>query len=127
MNYQQSLDYLNSFINYEKNLHEISPTLFLLDRVERLLLAMGGPQKNLKFVHVAGSKGKGSTCVMVANILKCQGYRVGLYTSPHLNNVRERIRILEKRTAGSIADELFPDAISQADMADVISSLQNIL
>jgi dihydrofolate synthase / folylpolyglutamate synthase len=127
MNYQHSLEYLNSFINYEKNLHEISPTQFRLDRMERLLLAMGDPQKNLKFVHVAGSKGKGSTCVMVANILKCQGYRVGLYTSPHLHNVRERIRILEKRPAGVSADELFPDAISQAEMAEVISSLEPIL
>lgn len=127
MNFQEALDYLNSYINYEKNLHEISPTLFRLERVQRVLQAIGEPQKKLRFVHVAGTKGKGSTCAMVANILKHQGYRVGLFTSPHINNVRERIRILEKGKIGGGSDDIFPDAISEADVLSVVQALKDKL
>src|SRR5262245_57082500 len=123
MNYSQAIEYLNSYINYEKNLHEISPTFFRLERVQRLLQAIGEPQKKLKFVHVAGTKGKGSTCALVANILKHQGYRVGLFTSPHINSVRERIRVLEKGKIGGGSDDIFPDEIPEADMANVIDAL----
>lgn len=57
---------------------------------------LGSPQQGLPVLHIAGSKGKGSTCAFVANILCAAGYKTGLYTSPHLVDVRERIRILQK-------------------------------
>ena len=57
---------------------------------------MGNPQQNLRVVHIAGSKGKGSTCAFMANILKEAGFKTGLYTSPHLVDLRERIRILQR-------------------------------
>ncbi len=66
---------------------------FKLDRMRALLAAMGDPQESVKFVHVAGTVGKGSTCAMIANVLTECGYTVGLYTSPHFVDVRERIAI----------------------------------
>jgi dihydrofolate synthase/folylpolyglutamate synthase len=63
--------------------------------MRRLLRLLGNPHQCLRAVHIAGSKGKGSTCVFAANILKEAGFSVGLYTSPHLMDVRERIRILQ--------------------------------
>lgn len=64
-----------------------------LQRIRTLLHALGDPQKALKFVHVAGTNGKGSTCAYLASILGCAGYRVGLCTSPFLEDFRERIQV----------------------------------
>ena len=64
-----------------------------LDNIRTLLETLGNPHKDLKAVHVAGTNGKGSTCAMIASILMEAGYRVGLYTSPHLVSPRERIRV----------------------------------
>jgi dihydrofolate synthase/folylpolyglutamate synthase len=64
-----------------------------LDNTRRLLAAAGDPQLRLRFLHVAGTNGKGSTCAMMDSILRVAGYRTGLYTSPHLVDFRERIRL----------------------------------
>ena len=64
-----------------------------LERTRELLRRVGDPQKKLKFVHVAGSNGKGSTCAMLANILQLSGYRVGMYISPYIQEFCERIQI----------------------------------
>lgn len=64
-----------------------------LDRTLDLLKACNNPEKSLKSIQIVGTNGKGSTSAIIANILKCAGYKVGLYTSPHLNRVNERIRI----------------------------------
>lgn len=64
-----------------------------LDRVEEALRLRGSPQRGLRFVHVAGSNGKGSVSAMVERALRAAGYRTGLYTSPHLHRFVERIRI----------------------------------
>ena len=61
--------------------------------MQHLLARLGNPQKELKCVHVAGTNGKGSTCALLASILQRAGYRTGLYTSPHLTDFSERIRI----------------------------------
>jgi dihydrofolate synthase/folylpolyglutamate synthase len=66
---------------------------FDLERMRTLLKRLGSPQDQFKSVHVAGTKGKGSTCAMIASMLQACGYKVGLYTSPHLTDVRERIQI----------------------------------
>lgn len=66
---------------------------FSLDRMNDLLRRMGEPQKKIRAVHIAGTKGKGSTATMLAQMLDRCGYRVGLYTSPHICDVRERISI----------------------------------
>lgn len=64
-----------------------------LERIRTLLHAQGDPQKELKFVHVAGTNGKGSVCAYLASVLRCAGYRVGLCTSPFLEDFRERIQV----------------------------------
>ncbi|MBI3468224.1 MAG: bifunctional folylpolyglutamate synthase/dihydrofolate synthase [Planctomycetes bacterium] len=64
-----------------------------LDRMRELLQHLGSPQQQLKIVHVAGTKGKGSTSAMIASILTAAGYRAGLYTSPHLDRLEERVQI----------------------------------
>lgn len=72
---------------------------FRLDRMQAMLEALGNPQDSLRCVHVAGTKGKGSTCEMTAASLEACGFTVGVYTSPHLVDVRERIRINRKPIA----------------------------
>ena len=64
-----------------------------LDRTEQLFNICQNPQKNFYSIQVIGTNGKGSTSAMMANICKNAGYKVGLYTSPHLNRINERIRI----------------------------------
>ena len=64
-----------------------------LERIESLLKKLGNPEKNLKCIHVAGTNGKGSVCAMLHSVLMDAGYKVGLYTSPHLKKFNERIRI----------------------------------
>lgn len=91
----EAVAYLRDRVNVEA----VRPTsidpakAFRLDRVAALLEALGNPQADFKSVHVAGSKGKGSVCEMVAAGLGGCGHAVGLFTSPHLMDVRERIRV----------------------------------
>ena len=70
--------------------HGIKPGL---DRTQALLSALGDPQRTFPAIHVAGTNGKGSTAAMLAALLASQGYRVGLYTSPHLVDFSERIQV----------------------------------
>ena len=89
--YEQALAYWYGRINYEQT--PPCPDDFRLERMRALLRALGEPQARLRIVHVAGSKGKGSTSAMIAGILQRAGYRVGLFTSPHLTRVEERFQI----------------------------------
>ncbi|MDI6781709.1 MAG: folylpolyglutamate synthase/dihydrofolate synthase family protein [bacterium] len=98
MNYKQSIAYL-------ENLQQFGIQLGL-ERVIRLLELMGNPHKGLKYIHVAGTNGKGSTVAFLASILKHSGYSVGVYTSPHLIRFNERITIHnESFLAEQISDE----------------------
>lgn len=83
-----------SVTNYEsaKRLRYNADT-FNLDRMGELLDQVGNPHKKLAAVHIAGTKGKGSTCIMLTEMLLANAYKVGLYTSPHILNLRERIRV----------------------------------
>lgn len=94
MDYSQAEEYLNSFINYENipGISYASPDYSLL-HIEELLHRMGDPHLAAKTVHIAGTKGKGSVAAMIAQVLKASGYATGLYTSPHLHSLRERIRV----------------------------------
>src|SRR3989442_2948852 len=88
---QEALDFWFGRINYEQ-LAPL-PSDLKLDRMAALLERLGDPQRRLRIVHVAGSKGKGSTSAMLAAILQRGGWRVGLFTSPHLQAVEERIQL----------------------------------
>ena len=106
LNYEEALAYINSFINAEKS-PDFSrlARLYNLDRISRLLDRLGNPHRNLKVVHVAGSKGKGSTATFIASILTRAGFKTGLFTSPHLVSPRERCRIdSEPISTGAFAD-----------------------
>lgn len=86
--------FLDGLTNYERMLRVgYNQANFNLSRMLRILAAVGNPHRNVRCIHIAGTKGKGSTCHMLAAMLEHAGYRTGLYTSPHLLDVRERIRI----------------------------------
>jgi dihydrofolate synthase/folylpolyglutamate synthase len=89
--YRQALDYILSFADYERMSR--SAVVFDLGRMEALLDRLGRPHLAARSVHIAGTKGKGSTSAMIASVLTASGYRTGLYTSPHLHTMRERIQI----------------------------------
>jgi dihydrofolate synthase/folylpolyglutamate synthase len=89
----QALDFIYSFIDYEKKRDPHVKITWDLKRVDLLLEKLGNPHLKSKTVHIAGSKGKGSTAAMVASVLTKAGYNTGLYTSPHLHFFNERIRV----------------------------------
>ncbi len=92
--YNQALDYLYSFVDYSlKHSSELAKADFNLDRMFALMESLGEPQKKYPIIHVAGTKGKGSTSALCAAGLAAAGYTVGLYTSPHLLDYVERIQI----------------------------------
>ncbi len=100
MDYVEAIAYLHSLTDYEtKRVRRYTPDAFDLSRVERLLEAVGNPHRSFRSVHIAGTKGKGSTSAMIESCLRAVGYRTALYTSPHLHTFRERIR-----TAGEKID-----------------------
>ena len=92
--YHDVLWYMYGFTDYErKGLAAYAPENYNLDRVRQLLSVLGDPQQSFKAVHIAGTKGKGSTAAMIESVLRTAGYRTGLYTSPHLHSFRERIQV----------------------------------
>ncbi len=92
--YQEALAYLYSYANYEqKSITAETLQTFDLARVKRLLGEAHGPSLPYLTIHVAGTKGKGSTSAMVESILRSAGHRTGLFTSPHLHSFRERIQV----------------------------------
>ena len=123
MLFPQAKTYLDSFINYEFDLSKVSFDSLRIDRVQELLKLLGNPQNNFKIIHVAGSKGKGSTTALIASILKEAGYKVGLYTSPHIDSFRERIRVLDYHSE-TLSSEIFPDAISEEDICLSVQELK---
>ncbi len=94
VDYQEALSYILGFSDYERRSDPAwSPTRFSLARVERFCALLGRPQDAFPAVHIAGTKGKGSTAAMIHSALAATGLRVGLFTSPHLHCFRERIRV----------------------------------
>jgi dihydrofolate synthase / folylpolyglutamate synthase len=92
--YESALKFLFSQTDYEQMLRvRYNRDTFSLDRMRNLMKALGDPQKEIRTVHIAGTKGKGSTCTMLAGMLQACGHKVGLYTSPHIMDVRERIQV----------------------------------
>ena len=93
-NYQSALDFLYSFIDYslKRNFHNAEEK-FNLDRMHEFMSYLDNPQDDYRIIHVAGTKGKGSVSALCESILRAGGFVTGLYTSPHMVEFRERIRV----------------------------------
>jgi len=92
--YHETLEYLYSFIDFSRVKHsQLNNVEFDLSQITKLLALLSHPEKKYPIIHVAGTKGKGSTSSIIAKILQSAGYRVGLFTSPHLQDYCERIQI----------------------------------
>ncbi|ACZ41957.1 FolC bifunctional protein [Thermobaculum terrenum ATCC BAA-798] len=111
--YADALRYIYSFADYERNKPR-SPEGMHLENVRLLLESVGNPHEKLKLVHIAGTKGKGSTSAMISSVLISSGYKVGTYTSPHLHTHRERYQInaqpVNEDTFVNVLNEIKPAA-----------------
>lgn len=114
MTYPEALKYLESFIDYEKLDSYDYKDAIKLERMKAFAGLLGDPQNGIRSIHVAGTKGKGSTAAFIYSILKKSGFKVGLYTSPHLVSFRERIRI---------NDEL----ISETELCGILEHIKSVL
>lgn len=94
---------------------ELKTVKWDLARIELLLDALGSPHRCGRFIHVAGTNGKGSTCAMMASALHVAGYRTGLYTSPHLNDPRERIQLHGKPISEALWTAVFTEVHTAAE------------
>ncbi len=113
--YQNTLDYLYSFIDFSltRNFRNAAEN-FDINRMQLFLEKLGKPQQKYKVIHIAGTKGKGSTSAMVASVLQAGGYRTGLYSSPHLIDYTERIQIDKT-------------PISREDLSDLVDGIKPVI
>ncbi len=100
MTYEDAVSYLETFVNHEHALQPKAMRQMTLDRMRRLCQRLGDPQRSFRSVLVAGTNGKGSICALLYSMLRETPLRVGLYTSPHLEDLRERIRVWGADRAG---------------------------
>jgi dihydrofolate synthase/folylpolyglutamate synthase len=118
--YQQALDYIYSFIDYERQPGPRTRGTYDLRRMDELLARLGNPHLKARTVHIAGSKGKGSVAAMVASALTASGYTTGLFTSPHLHDLNERMRVdwemVSNEELVTLVDRLRPEieAVNEA-------------
>lgn len=119
MNYESALEYIHA-VQWAGHKPGLS-------RTRTLLAALGDPHKKLRFVHVAGTNGKGSTAAMLASCLQAAGYRVGLYTSPFINRFNERIQVNGEQIPDDALVRLVERVRPAADaMADVPTEFEII-
>ncbi len=126
MNYKEAIDYIHSLNRFGSK-----PGL---ERTKYLAERLGNPQKHLKFIHVAGTNGKGSTAAYISSILTCAGYATGLYTSPYFIHFNERIRMNEREITDSelaeyvtrvkqVVDKMVEEGQEQPTEFEVITAL----
>lgn len=106
--------WLDSFLNFEKTQ---TKGIFWLENMKYLCSLLGNPQDSIPCIHVAGSKGKGSVSCMLANIIRENGYKCGIYSSPHITDFRERITSAD----GFFSDEIYEKSADQ--LVNCISSI----
>ncbi|MEA4823267.1 MAG: folylpolyglutamate synthase/dihydrofolate synthase family protein [Clostridiaceae bacterium] len=109
MTYDETLSYIHSTLKFGSK-----PGL---SRIRALMEACGNPQKKTRFVHITGTNGKGSTTMMLTNILRCAGYRVGSFISPYVDNFRERMQI---------DGEMIPPAALTAELENLLPKIEAI-
>ena len=112
LDYEAALRRVTGLADFERASHRPGHGIFHLERMSLLLERLGNPHLAVPAVHIAGTKGKGSTAAMVTSTLSAGGYKVGLYTSPHLHTVVERIRVgldpIERGDLASLVDQAWP-------------------
>lgn len=122
MTYDEAVSEINSLLRFG-----MMPGL---ERVEKLLSLMGNPQKQLRFVHVAGTNGKGSTCALISSVLTSAGYRTGQYISPYVLEFRERIQIdgamIPETELARLTGEILPLARQMAEDGEIITEFEFI-
>ncbi|MCF0237261.1 MAG: bifunctional folylpolyglutamate synthase/dihydrofolate synthase [Sphaerochaetaceae bacterium] len=100
--FDQVISFMEEYLNLERKTNKYSSKTYCLDKIASLMEHLGNPQNSYKTIHVAGSKGKGSTATFIAKGLQALGYKVGLYMSPHVSDYRERF---------TLCGTFFPDEI----------------
>ena len=114
VNHEAAIAFLNSTINVERvRPDKVTSEVWKLDRMRALMQELQDPQDGLEIIHIAGSKGKGSTCNMLEGALQGCGYTTGVFTSPHLIDVRERVRV----GGVPIAEAVFDTALAECKAA----------
>ncbi len=121
--YEQAMKYLFDRTDYERQERlRYNITTFNLDRMNNLLKGLGNPHKKIRCVHIAGTKGKGSTATMLAKMLEANGYKVGLYTSPHVTTLHERIvvnsEMISKKAMLDLLNRVYPVVEKMAERQD---------
>ena len=120
-------------LNYSEAIEKIDSLLVFgskpgLDRIKKLLSYMGDPQDALKFVHVAGTNGKGSVCNMLSGVLAAAGYKTGLFTSPHITGFGERMQIngvqISESDISSLVERLFPIVEKMRSDGEIITEFE---
>jgi len=109
MDYTEAIAYLDGYVNFERSMPDGPRAMFGLARLRELATRLGDPQEQFPAVHIAGTKGKGSSCAFAASMLQAAGLRVGLFTSPHLIHVRERIQV----NGEHIGEDAFASAMAR--------------
>ncbi|QDU14898.1 Folylpolyglutamate synthase [Gimesia maris] len=118
--YQQSLDFLFGRLNYERmGSSKYSTSDFKLGRMQELLESLGNPQSEVRTIHIAGTKGKGSTSAMIAEMLSAAGFRTGLFTSPHITCYEERILIDGRQIEPEQLVDLVSELIQVVEQLDL--------
>ena len=126
MTYAEALDYLHGLAVFGAR--------FGLETTQRMAAALGNPQERLRFIHVAGTNGKGSTCAMLESVYRAAGLRVGLFTSPHLVSFRERMqvdrRLISEEDVARLVEEVISNqclVISKAGNSAAAPSTQSLI
>jgi len=118
--YEEALAFLYKAIDYEKLIsYQYNASTFSLDRMVKMLEYVGNPHKSFPSIHITGTKGKGSTAIMMSTILEHAGLRTGLFTSPHLIDLKERIQINRQ----NISEQEFTDNLD--DLRPYIQNLRD--
>ena len=110
--YYRAVEQTLTLADFERGKHSPNHSLFHLERMRLLCTRLGNPQSDIPSVHIAGTKGKGTTSAMITAILDSSGYKVGLVTSPHLHSLTERIRIgsepISKNDFTNLVKQIWP-------------------
>ena len=126
MSYNSAIKKLMSLTDFERAVKDPNNRIFKLDRMLFLLEELGNPQNKIPAIHIAGTKGKGSTASMIESILRHSGYVTGLFTSPHIHKFTERIRIMNQPISHTDFEALADKIWSKLKLVDSNHSLGSI-